>query len=461
MSVAEESVRIKQANDSLSAKNAELVQNLAHVEAERNRLSAAMKSLCPDDVKADSLINLLKDTLPELRAETLALVVQLYWFARLSRNTPNKIKAAFTKFDETLYELFSEEQELLQSIRQSIQSFVNTEVFKGTSYEVSWPLLNSSASEHEDHYNRENDEGNRICKVRSAVIINAGSVESVARAAQDDLRNAELFKEKRHEKHERQDHERHGAERAKQIRVADDIGEVIGLYADVLQNVEADDHPGIAPDISVLRENVPDILERDLHMLLTGVDLGILLHEEEATQRDHTEGKRVNTDQLAPAGSAGGDASHQHGEGHGNDHRAERSNKAAVRTDLADQGPVIIESTDQISRAARAAQGIEHTEDESIHEEYPHDLQRIAGARRRSEHQPGADPHSDDAQLIGTTFAPFGMGIVNNVARDQVGDRVDDIADQKDHTDDCALQPKIIGAIDGKIGRNDDVQSCG
>ena len=181
MSVAEESVRIKQANDSLSAKNAELVQNLAHVEAERNRLSAAMKSLCPDDVKADSLINLLKDTLPELRAETLALVVQLYWFARLSRNTPNKIKAAFTKFDETLYELFSEEQELLQSIRQSIQSFVNTEVFKGTSYEVSWPLLNSSASKHEDHYNRENDEGNRICKVRSAVIINAGSVESVAR----------------------------------------------------------------------------------------------------------------------------------------------------------------------------------------------------------------------------------------------------------------------------------------
>lgn len=181
MSVAEESVRIKQANDSLSAKNAELGQNLAQVEAERNRLSAAMKSLCPDDVKADSLINLLKDTQPELRAETLALVVQLYWFAQLSRNTPNKIKAAFTKFDETLYELFSEEQELLQSIRQTIQSFVNAEVFKGTSYEVTWPLLNSSASEHEDHYNRENDEGNRICKVRSAVIINAGNVESVAR----------------------------------------------------------------------------------------------------------------------------------------------------------------------------------------------------------------------------------------------------------------------------------------
>lgn len=64
---------------------------------------------------------------------------------------------------------------------QIIQSFVNAEVFKGTSYEVTWPLLNSSASEHEDHYNRENDEGNRICKVRSAVIINAGNVESVAR----------------------------------------------------------------------------------------------------------------------------------------------------------------------------------------------------------------------------------------------------------------------------------------
>lgn len=85
------------------------------------------------------------------------------------------------KFDDTLYELFSEEQELLQSIRQTIQNFINTEVFSGTSYEVFWPALNSYASEHEDHYNRENDEGNRICKIRSAVIINAGNVESVAR----------------------------------------------------------------------------------------------------------------------------------------------------------------------------------------------------------------------------------------------------------------------------------------
>lgn len=180
-SVNEEVVRVTQNNETLSAENAELVRNLAQANAERERLSLAMKTLCPDEVEIDSLIGLLKDTSPVLRAETLVSVVQLYWFSQLSRNTPNKIKAAFTKFDETLYELFADEQELLQSIRQTIRPFINAEVFKETSYEVSWPMLNTSASEHEDHYNRENDEGNRICRVRSAVIVYDGHIESVAR----------------------------------------------------------------------------------------------------------------------------------------------------------------------------------------------------------------------------------------------------------------------------------------
>ena len=153
----------------------------AELSRELDSLKQTMSSLCPEVVGVDTLFDLLKDTAPELRSETVALVVQLYWFAQLSRNSPNKIKAAFTRFDETLFELFSEKQELLQSVRQSIRKFVNSEVFKDTSYEISWPALNSSASEHEDCYNRENNEGNRICKVRSAIITNAGNIESVAR----------------------------------------------------------------------------------------------------------------------------------------------------------------------------------------------------------------------------------------------------------------------------------------
>ena len=168
-------------SDNLKKKINDLEEDKASLRQELNTLQQKHMTVCPDEIQADALINLLKDTSTELRAETLALVIQLYWFAQLFRNTPNKIKAAFMRFDDTLYELFSEEQELLQAIRQTIQNFLNTEVFNGTSYEVFWPMLNSYASEHEDHYNRENDEGNRICKIRSAVIINAGNVESVAR----------------------------------------------------------------------------------------------------------------------------------------------------------------------------------------------------------------------------------------------------------------------------------------
>lgn len=171
----------EEAQKQLKGTIASLNANIDSLEKELVTSKQTMDFLCPDAVRLDSLSALLKDISPELKAETLVLVVQLYWFAQLSRNTPNKIKAAFTKFDETLFELFSENQELLQAIRQSIQPLVNNEIFKNTSYQISWPALNSSASEHEDHYNRENDEGNRICKVRSATIFNAGNIESVAR----------------------------------------------------------------------------------------------------------------------------------------------------------------------------------------------------------------------------------------------------------------------------------------
>ena len=39
----------------------------------------------------------------------------------------------------------------------------------------------SEKMKNENSYNRENDEGNEICKVRSAIVFNNGNVESVAR----------------------------------------------------------------------------------------------------------------------------------------------------------------------------------------------------------------------------------------------------------------------------------------
>lgn len=170
--------RLEKENETLRSKENELEQ----ARFEKNLFQQKLQSLCPENIiPIDALSSLLQDSAPALKSETLTLITQLYWFSQLFRNTPAKIKAAFTKFDETLYELFAEKQEFLQSIRRSIQDFVNEEVFKDTSYKMEWPALNSSVSEHEDLYYRENNEGNRICRVCNAIIINSGKIETRAK----------------------------------------------------------------------------------------------------------------------------------------------------------------------------------------------------------------------------------------------------------------------------------------
>ena len=172
---------VKSSKDSLEEEKGRLEQARNDLS---DKLFAAQKKcdiFYPENAELSSLCNLLEPLSAELHSEILVLTVQLYWYAQLFRNAPGKVKSAFTKFDETLYELLAENQELLQEIRQSISTFINTEVFKDTSYQISWPLLGASASEQEELYNRENDEGNRICKVRSAVVKNSGNIESVAR----------------------------------------------------------------------------------------------------------------------------------------------------------------------------------------------------------------------------------------------------------------------------------------
>ena len=200
--IAADKAALESANSELTGKNSELAARLENLnseyvklqkdaeEAQRklneakeqcNVFEESLRMFRPAGVDLDKLFAALTSAGEDERAATVVSFSQLYWYAKVSRGNARNIKAVFSKFDTSLYELFEEKPELLEAIRQSLVDAINKQIFGETNYTVQWPLLGSNASEHEDWYNRENDEGNRICKVRSAVVMNNGSVESVAR----------------------------------------------------------------------------------------------------------------------------------------------------------------------------------------------------------------------------------------------------------------------------------------
>lgn len=83
-------------------------------------------------------------------------------------------------FDSTIYKIFADRQELLQKLRNSVLSFINDVIFKNTPYRIMWPQLGENASANAEWYNKENDEGNEICNVKSAIVFNNNNIESVA-----------------------------------------------------------------------------------------------------------------------------------------------------------------------------------------------------------------------------------------------------------------------------------------
>lgn len=180
-SQAEDKIRIMQHNDSLQQNIENLKKEVESISASKGKLESIQKILFPTAIDADALFDVLKAENESVRSAVIITLIQLYWYAQISKANPNNIKSAFTKFDDTLYEIFAARQEMLQDIRQAVQAFINEEIFKDTTYKITWPRLGESASENENSYNRENDEGNEICKVRSAIVFNNGNVESVAR----------------------------------------------------------------------------------------------------------------------------------------------------------------------------------------------------------------------------------------------------------------------------------------
>ena len=178
---AEDMIRISQHNDSLQQNIENLKNEIESISAAKHKLENIQKVLFPEVVDTKALLDVLKDESESICSAVTISLIQLYWYAKISKANPNNIKSAFTKFDDTLYEIFAARQEILQDIRQAVQSLINEEIFKDTPYKITWPRLGESASENENNYNRENDEGNEICKVRSAIVFNSGNVESVAR----------------------------------------------------------------------------------------------------------------------------------------------------------------------------------------------------------------------------------------------------------------------------------------
>ena len=292
-------------------------------------------------------------------------------------------------------------------------------------------------------------------------------VDSVAddgknRAEEHHARDGQLFQHHRHKEHGRQQHDAHDTDNTEDVRVSDDIGKVVGLGAHVQDRVEEDLNTGVEPDVFVLGEHRPHILQRDLVVLCPGVNSGILLDKHKTADADHTQRNGVEQDQAAPACRAGGNTAHHHGEGQGDSHRSQGGDDAAVGAHLAHQISVIVKSADHIGCAARAAQGVEHAENEGVHEEDPGKLHAGAGSRGAGEHQRRADPHADDADLIGTSLAQLGMGVVDDKAGDQIRHRVNDIRDEQDQADGRTGEAEKVGAVKRQVTGDDDSQTgCG
>lgn len=134
----------------------------------------------------EKMLTAMQGLQSDVVAAAIAQVLQFYWFVRSFANDESKIKTAFVRLDDALYEMLGnkQDQEILQEVRNAIEGYINLEIFKkaGSAYSIMWPKLGAPASEHADEwYSRENDTGNTICKVRSALIRKNGQVVSLAR----------------------------------------------------------------------------------------------------------------------------------------------------------------------------------------------------------------------------------------------------------------------------------------
>ena len=152
-SQAEEKIRISQHNDSLQQNIENLKKEVESISAAKYKLESIQKILFPTAIDANPLLDVLKEESESVCSTVIVSLIQLYWYAQISKANPNNIKSAFTKFDDTLYEIFIGRQEMLQDIRQAVQSLINEEIFKDTPYKITWPRLGESASENENNYN--------------------------------------------------------------------------------------------------------------------------------------------------------------------------------------------------------------------------------------------------------------------------------------------------------------------
>lgn len=174
----------KQAQDCEQALNA-LRNELESERKDNAELQRAQDMYCPAEFKAVqvALSRSMDGLSSAIQSAVTVELLHFYWYAAAFSNEPSRIKSAFVRLDDNLYELIGDSrQDLLQSVRQSIADFINDGVLRkfGTTYSIKWPELNDTASAHEEWYSRENNVGNRICKVRSALILNNSQVEACA-----------------------------------------------------------------------------------------------------------------------------------------------------------------------------------------------------------------------------------------------------------------------------------------
>ena len=271
---------------------------------------------------------------------------------------------------------------------------------------------------------------------------------------------AHLLHDNGENQHDGYKHKAHNAEQTLHTDVANDPLEIVRADGQIGDNVVAQHNQTVQPDILVAAQQLTQLFQADGFLLALGVNGGILLAEDKASQADDGGGDHDDGDHAGPACGACGHLGHQDREkGTHHDGTCHRDN-AAVAGNFLQQHRIVGERADGVRVHGGVAQRCKNAEGQRVHTEDPCALDNIAPCGVARKQQNRANGHTDNRQLIRATFAELGVGVVHNDARNHIGDRIHRFARQQQRTDGQQIDAQCIGRVDRKVVQHDQVDPC-
>ena len=243
-------------------------------------------------------------------------------------------------------------------------------------------------------------------------------------------------------------------------QIAVDVLEVVGGRRLHVVDDEGEEHePHDDKEILVLSDQAERFLQTQIVGNLLAVSRGLVRHdllaEDKAEDANRGHYDAEGDDKLRPAGLRGAARGQPAREYDVEDDGAEHNDKTIDRhrLDLVLLGG---EGTGHVNRVDAAESRGADSVDHRVHDEQPDILHSLAGVGNH-EHQGGKQPLKDDEHLIGSGFAPPGMSLVQDKAKAEVSEGIDDLGNQEQRADDRGVQTDDIRAVERDVHAQDHV----